>query len=139
MGAISCCFFLSIDNGSILTQYASFQRFCNQCHSAKADTILSYTRDVNSFGKSICPILSRLLAQRGEEEALQANGIMSLGIIADLTREIAVNAAYISSEFKIPMADSIVLATARANNATLWTQDDDFEGIDGVRHIQKKL
>ncbi len=84
-------------------------------------------------------VFKRLLAQRGEEEALQANGIMSLGIIADLTREIAVNAAYISSEFKIPMADSIVLATARANNATLWTQDDDFEGIDGVLHIQKKL
>ena len=36
------------------------------------------------------------------------------------------------------MADSIILATARANNATLWTQDDDFEGLDDVKYIAKK-
>ncbi len=83
-------------------------------------------------------VFKRLLAQRGEEDALQAVGIMSLGIIADLTREIAVNAAHISPEFKIAMADSIILATTRTNNATLWTQDTDFEGIDGVQYIEKK-
>ena len=83
-------------------------------------------------------VFKRLLAQRGEEGALQAIGIMSLGIIGDLTREIAVNAAYISSEFKIAMADSIIMATAHANNATLWTQDADFEGIGGVQYIEKK-
>jgi len=83
-------------------------------------------------------VFKRLLARRGEEDALQATGIMSLGNIAELTRDIAVNAAYISSEFKIAMADSIILATARANNATLWTQDADFEGIGGVKYIEKK-
>ena len=83
-------------------------------------------------------VFKRLLVQRGEEGALQAIGIMSLGIIADLTQEIAVNAANISSEFKIAMADSIIFATARANNATLWTQDADFEGIGGVQYIEKK-
>jgi len=80
----------------------------------------------------------RLLAQNREEDALQAVGIMSLGIIADLTREIAVNAAFISSEFKIAMADSFILATARAYDATLWTQDVDFEGIGRVQYIEKK-
>ncbi len=83
-------------------------------------------------------VFKRLLAQRGEEGALQAIGIMSLGIIADLTQEIAVNAAHISSEFKIAMADSIILATARAYDATLWTQDADFQGIGGVQYIEKK-
>jgi len=83
-------------------------------------------------------VFKRLLAQRGEEDALQAVGIMSLGIIADLTREIAVNAAFISSEFKIAMADSFILATARAYDATLWTQDADFENIGGVQYIEKK-
>ena len=78
-----------------------------------------------------------LLVQRGEEEALQAVGIMSLGRIADLNQEIAVNAAYISSELKIAMADSIILATARSLNATLWTQDVDFAGIEGVEYIGK--
>jgi len=82
-------------------------------------------------------VFKSILVQRDEEEALQANGIMSLGIIADFTREVAVNAASISSEFKLAMADSIILATARANNATLWTQDEDFKGIGGVRYIEK--
>jgi len=63
---------------------------------------------------------------------------MSLGIIADLTREIAVDAAAISSELQIAMADSIILATTRAHGATLWTQDADFEGMDGVQYIVKK-
>ena len=83
-------------------------------------------------------VFKHLLAQRGEEDALQAIGVMSLGIIADFTREIAVNAANISNEFKIAMADSIILATAGANNATLWTQDVDFVGISGVQYIEKK-
>jgi predicted nucleic acid-binding protein len=83
-------------------------------------------------------VFKRLLIQSGEEGALQAIGVMSLGMIADLSREIAVNAAHISSEFKIAMADSIILATARAYNATLWTQDAAFEGIRGVKYIEAK-
>jgi predicted nucleic acid-binding protein len=83
-------------------------------------------------------VFKRLLTQRGEEDALQAVGIMSLGILADLTREIAVNAAYISSELQIAMADSVILATARVYDAILWTQDADFKGMDGVQYIGKK-
>ena len=83
-------------------------------------------------------VFKRLLTQRGEEGALQAIGIMSLGLIADLTREIAVNAATISSERKLAMADSIILATTRAYSATLWTQDVDFKGIDSVQYVTKQ-
>ncbi len=111
---------------------------------AKGTNASGFAPVVKATGTLVVPavcmyeVFKRLLAQRGEEDALQAIGIMSLGIIADLTREIAVNAAYISSEFKIAMADSIILATARANKATLWTQDADFEGIGGVQYIEKK-
>ena len=83
-------------------------------------------------------VFNRLLAQSGEEGALQAIGIMSLGMIADFTQEIAVSAATLSSEFKIALADSIILATTRAYDATLWTQDADFESIAGVQYIEKK-
>lgn len=82
-------------------------------------------------------VFKRLLAQRGEESALEAIGIMSLGNIVDLSREIAVNAAAISSELKIAMADSIILATTRAYDATLWTQDADFKGMEGVQYIER--
>ncbi len=82
-------------------------------------------------------VFKRILAQRGEEAALQAVGIMSLGIRADLTQAIAINAAQISSTRKLAMADSIILATTRAHKAALWTQDADFEGIAGVKYIAK--
>ncbi len=82
-------------------------------------------------------VFKRMLAQRGEEAALQAVGIMSLGTSADLTQEIAVNAASISFKRKIAMADSIILATARVFDADLWTQDADFDGIERVRYIKK--
>jgi predicted nucleic acid-binding protein len=81
-------------------------------------------------------VFKRMLAKFGEESALQAVGIMSLGEIADLTREIAVQAAKISTDLRIAMADSIILATARAYDATLWTQDADFEGIEGVEFVK---
>ena len=82
-------------------------------------------------------VFKRLLAQRDEEDALQAIGIMSLGNIADLTQGIAIDAAALSFEHKIAMADSVILATARAYDAILWTQDIDFRGIDGVEYIPK--
>jgi predicted nucleic acid-binding protein len=82
-------------------------------------------------------VSKRLFTQRGEEEALQAIGIMSIGILADLTREIAIDAAYLSTELQIAMADSIILATTRAYHATLWTQDSDLKDIEGVHYIEK--
>ena len=82
-------------------------------------------------------VFKRIMGQRGEEAALQAVGVMSLGAHADLTQAIAINAAQISRTRKLAMADSIILATAQAHKATLWTQDADFEGIDGVEYISK--
>jgi len=82
-------------------------------------------------------VFKRRLIQRGEEDALQAIGVMSLGVISDLTQEIAINAAQISSELKIAMADSMILATARKYDAVLWTQDIDFEGLIGVKYFPK--
>ena len=86
---------------------------------------------------SIYEVFKRMLIQLGEESALQSIGIMSLGITVDLTQEIAISAAKISSDLKIAMADSVILATARAHDATLWTQDVDFEGIEGVKFVRK--
>ena len=83
-------------------------------------------------------VFKLVLAQRGEEAALQAAGILSLGTSANLTPEIAIEAARISLDLKIAMADSIILATSQAYNATLLTQDADFEGLDGVAYIEKQ-
>jgi toxin FitB len=81
-------------------------------------------------------VFKRLLMQRGEEVALQSAGIMSLGEVADLSQEIAVNAAALAIRYKLAMADSVIFATAQAFAATLWTQDIDFAKMEGVRYIK---
>ena len=74
----------------------------------------------------------------GERCALDAMALMQQGRIVDLDATLAMSAARLSLELKLPMADSIILATARASEATLWTQDDDFEGLGDVKYIAKK-
>ena len=93
----------------------------------------------NLLVPSICiyEVFKRVLLELDEDEALKAIGHMSVGRVMELDRNIAIHAAKISLEFKLAMADSIILATARMNEATLWTQDEHFKGIDGVRYIGK--
>ncbi|MDW8279480.1 MAG: type II toxin-antitoxin system VapC family toxin [Anaerolineales bacterium] len=86
----------------------------------------------------IYEVFKRLLVERDEDSALLAVGLMSHGREAALDRNIAIEAAQISRELKLAMADSIILATARVHNATLWTQDAHFKGMEGVKYIEKK-
>lgn len=73
----------------------------------------------------------------GERPALEAMALMQQGRMIELDATLAMNAARLSLESRLPMADSIVLATARAHHAVLWTQDDDFAGLDGVQYVAK--
>jgi toxin FitB len=68
---------------------------------------------------------------------LDAVALMQAGEISDLDLATAVLAGRLGTELRLPLADSIILATARAHAAILWTQDADFEGIDGVRYRAK--
>jgi len=87
---------------------------------------------------SIYEVFKRVYQQRGENEALLAVAHMSQGRIIPLDSSLAIRAAKVSLDFNLPMADSIILATATAVGATLWTQDSDFNGIDAIRYIEKK-
>jgi predicted nucleic acid-binding protein len=86
---------------------------------------------------SIYEVFKRILQQRGKDEAFQAVAVMAQRQVVDLDMTLALHAAKISAELGLPMADSIILATARTYNATLWTQDTHFEGVKGVQYIQK--
>ena len=83
---------------------------------------------------SLFEVFKRVLQQRDESAALHATAAMQQGTVVELGAEIAVSAAALSVELKLPLADSIILATARNYSAELWTQDADFEGIEGVRY-----
>ena len=62
---------------------------------------------------------------------------MHQGRIVDLDAPLALAAARLSVEESLPLADSVILATARAFNATLWSQDADFKGVRGVRFVAR--
>ncbi len=87
---------------------------------------------------SLYEVFKRILQQRGQNEGLQAIAVMQQGTVVDLDTEIALNAARLSLESKLPLADSVILATARAFGAILWTQDADFAGVPGVRYRKRK-
>ena len=83
---------------------------------------------------SLFEVFKRVLEQRGEGDALQAVAGMRQGMVVDLDGAIALRAAKLSVEHRLPMADSIMLATARSYDATLWTQDADFKNLLGVQY-----
>lgn len=87
---------------------------------------------------SLYEVFKRILQQRSESEALQAVAIMMRGHVVNVDAELALIAAKTSLHFHIPMADSIILATARFHGATLWTQDEHFQHIDGVQYVAKQ-
>ncbi|MGW8304087.1 MAG: PIN domain-containing protein, partial [Desulfobacterales bacterium] len=74
----------------------------------------------------------------GEDAALETAALMKQGTTIDLTDDLALQAAKISLEYKIPMAGCFILATARAHEAVLWTQDQDFKDLKDVNYFPKK-
>lgn len=85
---------------------------------------------------SLYEVFKRVLQERDEGQALRAVAIMQQGSVADLTALIALSAAKLSVDKRLPMADSVMLATAMAYKALLWTQDVDFEGMQNVRYVR---
>ncbi len=103
-----------------------------------------YAAAIEDTGSLVVPVICiyevfrKVLQQRGEAQALQAVALMHQGSVVDLSTTLALSAAKIGAEMKLPLADSIVLATARVHNAVIWTQDAHFKSISGVRYIERK-
>lgn len=85
----------------------------------------------------IYEVFKRVLQQRGLALAHEAAADMYSGRVVAVDDALALSAAKISVEHKLAMADSMILATARAHDAVLWTQGADFAGLDGVKYRGK--
>lgn len=84
----------------------------------------------------ITEVFKRVLQQRGEDAALRAAALMRQGKVADLTGAIALEAARLGHKHNLPLADSIILATACFNKAVIWTQDADFKDLKEIYDIK---
>lgn len=82
-------------------------------------------------------VFKRVFQQRGEDAALQAAAAMHQGLIVPLDASLALRAARISSDLKLPLADSVIVATTRTYLGVIWTQDAHFKGLEGVRYTGK--
>jgi toxin FitB len=82
----------------------------------------------------ILEVFKRILQQRGEGPAIQVAGIMQQGKVVAMDATIALNAAKYSCDLGLPLADSVILATAHAHQAVVWTQDAHFKTIPGVKY-----
>ncbi len=86
----------------------------------------------------IYEVFKKVLQQKGENQAQIHVGDMKHGKVIEIDESLALSAARLSAELKLPMADSLILATARAHNAILWTQDEHFKDLEGVKYVEKK-
>lgn len=86
---------------------------------------------------TIYEVFKVILRESTENDALQAAVAMQKGQVVNLNTPLAIAASRLSLEHQLPMADSIILATAQEFKATLWTQDSDFKNIGGVKYFPK--
>ena len=86
---------------------------------------------------TIYEVFKVILRESGENDALQASLAMHKGAVVDLNASLAIAAAKLSLEHDLPMADSIILATAQEFGAVIWTQDSDFDGMDNVKYFPR--
>lgn len=82
-------------------------------------------------------VTRRVMQQRDEDAALQVAAAMHQGRLVPLDSGIALSAAQVGVAHTLPLADSIIYATAQQFSATLWTMDADFSGLPGVRYVPK--
>ena len=87
---------------------------------------------------TIYEVFKVVVREVSENEALQVVVAMQKGRVVDLSATLAIAASRLSLEYQLPMADSIILATAQEFKAIIWTQDSDFKNISKVKYFHKK-
>jgi len=123
---------------NVVDSSAWLEYFANAPNAAFFAPAIEQTDELMVPSLTIYEVFKRVLQQRDEGDALRAVALMQQGAVVDLDARLAVSAARLSRDTGLPMADSVVLATARLHGATLWTQDADFKNLPEVRYRAKK-
>lgn len=103
----------------------------------------AFAEPIDDIGEVVVPsiclteVFRFVLRESTEANALQAAAAMQQGVVVDLDPSLALLAAKLGIQHSLPLADSIIYATAQSRRATVWTQDADFEGLSDVRFIAR--
>jgi predicted nucleic acid-binding protein len=82
---------------------------------------------------TVYEVVKKLARDAGDEVASAALSLMLRGRVIEIDLSLALEA----STLGLPLADSLIYATARRHGAVLWTQDGHFEGLSGVQYFSK--
>jgi predicted nucleic acid-binding protein len=123
---------------NVVDSSAWLEYFAGGANASSFAAAIEKTEDLLVPTLVLYEVFKRVLQQRSEDDALQVAAAMQQGAVVDLDARIALAAAGISRDYKLPMADSVILATARAYGATIWTQDADFKGLPAVQYREPK-
>lgn len=123
---------------NVVDSSAWLEYFTDRPNAQSFATPIENYRDLIVPTICIFEVFKHVLRERGVKDAQQALSVMQEGNVIPLDSSLALNAAQLSIRTRLPMADSIILATAREHDAVLWTQDADFKGFEGVEYRERK-
>ena len=111
--------------------------FANGANADFFAPAIEATEDLLVPSLTLFEVFKRILQQRTETDAMRAIALMRQGRVIELSDTLALGAARLSFDLKLPLADSIILYSARHHGAKLWTQDAHFKSVEGVRFVRK--
>ena len=101
----------------------------------------SYAEPISDLDHLLVPsitlieVFKSVFRQADERSALLAVAHMNRGRVIAFDDSLALEAASCGLQFKLPLADSIIYATARKFGAVVWTQDADFKELPDVKYF----
>lgn len=111
--------------------------FAGTATGNKVSAVIEDTASLFVPSITLYEVFKKLLIETDEDKALLAVAHMKQGKVITLDSDIAINAARLGSEHKLPMADSIIYATTKKFNCVLWTQDKHFKDLPSVKYFEK--
>ena len=117
---------------NVVDSSAWLDYFANGPNAGVFAPAIEKTADVLVPSLTLFEVFKRVLRQRDEGAALEIVAVMQQARVVDLDARRALIAARLSAELRLPLADSVILATARLHDAMLWTQDAGFKGMSRV-------
>jgi predicted nucleic acid-binding protein len=114
---------------NVVDSSAWLEYFADAANAEFFAPVIENTANLIVPAVSLMEVFKHVLRHRSEKLAFESIECMLQGTIVDLTLEISLSAARLGVQYKIPLADSIIYATGMGYDATIWTQDADFEQI----------
>src|SRR5262249_2488063 len=112
--------------------------FSNRPNKPFFREVIQDTRNLIVPTVVLCEVMRYIIRAASQTEADRAMAQMERCFVADLDSGTARLAATLGLRHNLPIADSVIYATAQAHNAKLYTQDADFEKLPGVKYVRKK-